>query len=141
MGTAALIAELHPDVRGKAEALLAAAEAAGISLCVTQGYRSPAQQAALYAQGRNGDTRPQVTKAPPGYSWHEFRRAFDVAVLHDGKATWPNDVALWSRIGALGKAVGLEWGGDFKTIVDRPHFQDTGGMTLAQARAAKGQAQ
>lgn len=134
MSTEAIIGQLHPDVQAKAHALLDAATAAGISLCVTQGYRSSKDQAALYAHGRNGDKRPVVTNAPPGYSWHEFKRAFDVAVLHEGKATWPNDVALWNHIGSLGKAIGLEWGGDFASIVDRPHFQLTGGMTLAEAR-------
>ncbi|CAH2213223.1 M15 family metallopeptidase [Tepidibacter aestuarii] len=25
-------------------------------------------------------------------------------------------------MGAIGKSIGLEWGGDFKSIKDRPHF-------------------
>ncbi len=78
-----------------------------------------------------------MTKAPPGSSWHEFGLAFDVAVLVDGKATWPNDRGLWEEIGELGEALGLEWGGRFKTILDLPHFQRRGGLTLADVRAGK----
>ncbi|PGN53968.1 hypothetical protein CN978_30015 [Priestia megaterium] len=33
--------------------------------------------------------------------------------------------------------MGLEWGGDFKSIKDTPHFQLTFGLTLSQLRAGK----
>ena len=135
--TERLILTLHEDLQPLCREHLAACALHGIQLCVTQGYRSSAEQAALYAKGRTAPGKI-VTRAPPGYSWHEFRRAYDVAVLDaKGKATWPNDVALWKTIGGLGKSVGLEWGGDFRTITDRPHFQLTGGLTLTQARALR----
>jgi peptidoglycan L-alanyl-D-glutamate endopeptidase CwlK len=93
-----------------------------------------AEQARLYAQGR---TAPGaiVTKAQPGSSWHNFGLAFDVAPLVNGRPAWPNDEALWDLIGRYGKAAGLDWGGDFLTIKDRPHFEYHPGLTLAQARA------
>jgi len=133
------IAELHTAVQPKAREVLQRAINIGIPLVITQGYRDPAEQARLYAQGR---TTPGaiVTNAPPGWSWHEYRLAFDVAVLDPatGRATWPNDNALWSRIGAVGKAAGLEWGGDWTgSIVDRPHFQLTMGTRIEQARAGQ----
>ena len=31
--------------------------------------------------------------------------------------------ALYKAVGALGMELGLEWGGNWKTIVDQPHFQ------------------
>lgn len=128
------IESLDPSIQSYARDFLNAASGAGISLVITDGYRSLDEQARLYAQGRTAPG-PIVTHAPPGSSWHNFGLAFDVAVLHDGKATWPNDLALWQRIGDLGKSVGLEWGGDFPTKeTDRPHFQRPAGLTLAQAR-------
>ena len=30
---------------------------------------------------------------------------------------------FFSKVGAIGKSIGLEWGGDWKTPVDKPHFQ------------------
>lgn len=140
------IATLHESLRPFAEQLIEAAPASGIRLVVTEALRSSAYQAQLYAQGRTvpgpgaSPTRPLgsiVTKAHPGSSWHEFGLAFDVAILEDGKATWPNDRGLWEEIGELGESLGLEWGGRFKTILDLPHFQRRGGLTLAEARAGK----
>ena len=133
-----LISELHAAVQPLARETLQRAMNMGIPLVVTQAYRDPAEQARLYAQGRT-TPGPIVTKAPPGWSWHEYRLAFDVAVLDQatGRATWPNDNALWEQIGAAGKAAGLEWGGDWTGIVDRPHFQLTMGTTMAQARAGQ----
>lgn len=132
--TERMIATLLPEVGALARELLASAKMHEIELCVTQAYRSSAEQAALYAKGRTAPGRI-VTRAPPGYSWHEFRRAFDVAVVVGGKPTWPNDTALWATIGGLGKTLGLAWGGDFRTIIDRPHFEFHPGMTLTDARA------
>lgn len=131
-----MISKLHPSIRPMAEALLRDAEAAGISLVITQGLRTNEEQARLYAQGRTAPGKI-VTHAPPGSSWHNFGLAFDVALLRDGKATWPNDLALWARIGELGKAVGLEWGGDFVSFKDRPHFEHHPGISLSQARAGQ----
>lgn len=133
-----LIAKLHPSVQPKAKELLQRAINVGIPLVVTQTYRDPAEQARLYAQGRTAPG-PVVTNAPPGWSWHEYRLGFDVAVMdpRTGRPSWPEDRALWARIGAAGKAARLEWGGDWTGIVDRPHFQYTGGLTMAQARAGQ----
>ena len=40
-----------------------------------------------------------------------------------------NDAEKFKKMGRLGKQVGLEWGGDFKDIVDYPHFQYTLGLS------------
>ena len=132
--TETLILLLHVDVQPLARALIVECAAYGEELCLTSSYRSSATQAMLYAQGRTAPGKI-VTRAPPGYSWHEFRRAFDVAILEGGRATWPNDVPRWAAIGQVGIGLGLVWGGNFKTIVDRPHFEYHPGLTLADARA------
>lgn len=132
-----LIGQLDPSIRSMARELLTRASNVGIDLVVTQGLRTNAEQQRLYDQGRTTDG-PIVTNAPPGSSWHNFGLAFDVAVLSpEGKATWPNDSTLWERIGQLGKASGLTWGGDFVSIKDRPHFEYHPGVTLADARQGK----
>lgn len=131
------ITRLDPSIRNMARELLTRASNVGIDLVVTQGLRDNAEQQRLYDQGRTTEG-PIVTNAPPGSSWHNFGLAFDVAVLSpEGKATWPNDSALWDRIGQLGKASGLTWGGDFASIKDRPHFEYHPGVTLADARQGK----
>lgn len=131
-----LIEKLNPVVQPMAWRLLDDAWAEGIPLVVTQSLRTMAEQQALYDQGR---TKPGaiVTNALPGSSWHNFALAFDVAVLDGRVPTWPNNPDLWRRIGTIGKAAGLAWGGDFKSIIDQPHFEFHPGMTLADARAGK----
>jgi len=124
--------ELDPDVRDKAHMLLLAAASAGINLVIDQTYRTFDEQHILYEQGRSlpGNI---VTYSPPGYSWHNWRRAFDVVFeTPDGGVSWDGD---WELLGTLGEHVGLEWGGRWK-VPDRPHFEDRGGLTLNELRQA-----
>lgn len=125
--------ELLPVVRTKVEAFLASAKKQGIDLIVTSTYRDAESQNALYAQGRTAPGK-KVTNAKAGQSWHNHRCAVDVVPVVGGKAQW-GDAALWARIGALGKAAGLEWAGDWKSFKETAHFQYTGGKTLAQLQA------
>lgn len=112
---------LLPQTRAKLNKLLNAAWAAGLSVLVTDGYRSFAEQNDLYAQGR---TRPgkRVTNARGGQSFHNVRRAIDVCFL-DGqqRPTWSGP---WDRLGSIGRAAGFKWGGDWTGLQDRPHFED-----------------
>lgn len=128
--------KLHPLLAAKARQLITAAFKEGISIIITQGYRSKEEQDALYAQGR---TRPgkKVTNAPEGHSYHNYGLAFDFAVLNaDGSINWTVD-NKWKRIGALGKSLGLEWGGDWKKFPDYPHFQLTFGLSIQDLLAGK----
>jgi peptidoglycan LD-endopeptidase CwlK len=122
--------DLAPPAKQRAEAFIAAAKAKGIDLLVTSTYRDNESQEALYAQGR---TTPGniVTRAKAGQSWHNYRCALDVVPLVNGKAIW-DDQAVWKQVGEIGKSCGLEWAGDWKTFKEFPHFQYTGGLTLAQ---------
>ena len=122
--------DLVPPAKQRAEAFIAAAKAKGIDLLVTSTYRDNESQDALYAQGR---TTPGniVTRAKAGQSWHNWRCALDVVPLVNGKAIW-DDQAMWKQVGEIGKSCGLEWAGDWVTFKEFPHFQYTGGMTLAQ---------
>lgn len=136
--------DLHPRVRAMAQRLIDDAAKAGIPLTVTFTLRSMETQAALYAQGR---TKPGkvVTNARPGYSFHNFGLALDVVPTEllqlpnwgDTREHQPFANELWRRVGAIGKAVGFRWGGDFKSIKDRPHFEWSGGLSLAELRGGK----
>ena len=127
---------LKPDVRELARRHLGLCAGEGIDLLIVQAYRGMEQQAALYAKGRSA-TGKAVTNARPGYSWHNFRRAYDVAVIEGGKALW--DGPKYARAGAIGKKLGLVWGGDFRSVRgDLGHFEYHPGLTLAQAREQSG---
>ena len=106
----------------------------GIDLIVTSTLRDAEYQAYLYAQGR---TRPGNIVTNAKYIGpHGFGLAFDVVPIVNGMAIWNNN-SFWKIIGEEGKKLGLEWGGDWKSIIDKPHFQLTEGLSGAQLRAGK----
>jgi peptidoglycan L-alanyl-D-glutamate endopeptidase CwlK len=119
-GSEKVIATLLPEVRPIARALVQKAALSGIRIKVISGFRTYAEQDALYAQGR---TAPGslVTKAKAGYSNHNFGIAFDVGVFEGNR--YLDDSPKYKAVGVLGADLGLEWGGNWKTIVDQPHFQ------------------
>jgi len=127
-----------------AKQLLEQAKSVGILLTVTFTLRSFKTQAALYAQGRTAPGRI-VTNARPGHSYHNYGLALDVvptqllALLNWGDTadcqTRTND--LWNEVGMIGKAIGFRWGGDFIRFKDRPHFEWSGELTLADLRAGR----
>ena len=126
--------DLVPPARARVQSFLDAAKKQGIDLLVTSTYRDNASQDALYAQGR---TMPGkiVTNAKAGQSWHNYRCAVDVVPIVAGKPRWDVKDEVWQQVGALGKAAGLEWAGDWKKFKEYPHFQYTGGLTLAQLQS------
>ena len=128
--------DLLPAVRAKAKDFLAACSAQGIDVLVTSTYRDNESQDQLYAQGR---TKPGkvVTKARGGQSWHNYKCAFDVVPLRNGKPVWESTDPVWQVIGKIGESCGLEWAGRWLNFREFPHFQYTGGHTLAELASGK----
>lgn len=121
------IATLLPRVRPFARALIEKGANQGIIIKVTSGTRSFAEQDELFAQGRTKRGKI-VSNARGGFSNHNFGIAFDVTIFTGSsdpeKAKTPVfESPIYKAIGALGTELGLEWGGNWKTIVDEPHFQ------------------
>ena len=137
------IATLHPAVQPYARALVLKAASAGITIKVISGLRTYEEQNDLYEQGRSKSGK-KVTNAKGGYSNHNFGTAFDIGVF-DGTKWIPED-PRYKAVGALGSELGLEWGGNWKSIQDEPHFQLRPGWAadereadmLAELRIRKG---
>lgn len=112
------IATLLEPVQVLAKRLIKECARQGIFIQVTSGTRTYAEQDALFAQGG-------VTKARGGYSNHNFGLAFDVTIdqFPDPKLQPVWESPLYKKIGAIGKSLGLSWGGDWTSIVDEPHFE------------------
>lgn len=129
---------IHPELQKKADDLISKAKDKGITVSLTQGYRSIAYQNSLYAQGRKCGGQV-VTNAKGGQSYHNFGLAFDVFV-----GDWNTKVdkngngkSDWTEVGEIGESIGLEWGGNWKDFVDLPHFQYTYGLTLKKLNAGE----
>ena len=122
--------DLIPPAKSRVLSFIEAAKKQGIDLLVTSTYRDSESQNALYAQGRTAPGKI-VTNAKAGQSFHNYRCAVDVDPIVNGKAVW-DDKNLWNKLGALDESCGLEWAGRWKTFKEMPHFQYTGGLTIAQ---------
>lgn len=127
------LVQLHPLLVEKIRSLadMYQAEYPDDALEVVQGLRSWAQQAELWAKGRDGqgnvvDEAQIVTKAPPGHSWHEFGLAADCCPrLLKSKPNWDDGNPKWQRYGQMAESLGLVWGGRWHRP-DLPHVQLTG---------------
>lgn len=118
------IEHLRPDVAANCRVFLDLCAAQGLKVLVTNTVRDDEYQAYLYAQGR---TRPGsiVTNAKkPSFHSDKAGLAFDICKNVKGQEY--SDKAFFKACAAIGKAMGFEWGGDWKGFVDMPHFQWSG---------------
>lgn len=128
---------INPQVKEYALELIRRAYGEGIYVQISSGYRSNAEQQKLYNQGR---TTPGniVTNARPGQSVHNYGLAIDFFLVSDdgNTALWTvND--KWKRVAAIGKSMGFQWGGDWKSFPDYPHLDMQKGLSLSQLAAGK----
>lgn len=123
---------LHPDLVAKLEKVHAAMAALGYPMRVIEGVRTQARQQQLYRQGR---TMPgKVVTNCDGVnkrSNHQvkvdgFGHAADCAFADDPRTprdeTWDENQP-WEAYGALAEALGLAWGGRWKSPHDAPHVE------------------
>ena len=54
-------------------------------------------------------------------SQHQWGIAFDF-YRNDGKGAYNESDRFFERVGAAGKSLGLGWGGDWNSLVDKPHL-------------------
>jgi peptidoglycan L-alanyl-D-glutamate endopeptidase CwlK len=123
-----VIEKLNLVVQPYARELVRRAAAKGIEVKVIGGFRSIDEQQRLFCQGRNipecsglYKPGPIVTNARGGYSNHNFGIAFDIGIFQGSR--YLTDSPKYNEVGQIGKSIGLEWGGDWTSIRDRPHFQ------------------
>lgn len=112
---------LHPQAEKLAELLVSECSKQGLNVAITETFRTQAEQDALYAQGRT-TSGSIVTYAQYPYSAHCWGVAFDFCKNISGSAYDDSD-GFFSKVGAIGKSLGLFWGGDFKSFTDKPHFE------------------
>lgn len=135
--------KLHPSIREEAKKILAEVEAhltGKADIRITQALRTIEEQDLLYAQGR---TKPGkiVTNARGGSSYHNYGLAVDFTLLVGGQISWDmktdwdgDKVADWMEVVNIFQKYGWEWGGNWKTLKDYPHFQKTFGYSISELR-------
>ena len=108
------LAGVHPDL---VRVMRRALELSEVDFMITEGFRTRQRQEALLREGKSKTMR----------SRHLTGHAVDVAAWIDGKISWnwPHYEVIARAIKQAGAELGVpvEWGGDWKSFKDGPHFQ------------------
>lgn len=97
---------------------------------ITQGLRTITEQDEMYSQSRT-ILGKKITNAKGGQSIHNYGFAVDICLIINGKTAswdtkkdWDNDqIADWYECVKIFALYGWEWGGNWKTFKDMPHFE------------------
>ena len=115
------LTELASYMLPLAQELIQRAAVAGIEPIVIDTGRTPAEQQVKIEQGVSWTLNSKHEPQPPeGKS-----EAIDIAPKSLlATKLWSPDSPLWMQLGAIGKEIGLEWGGDWPPNERDPsHFQ------------------
>lgn len=119
------IKQLNPELQAIIPAFLADCKSKGLNVGIGECYRTIAEQEALYAKGRTVGTKGAIVTNCRGTSYsspHQWGVAFDFFRNVRGHEFDDSD-NFFEKVGAIGKAHELEWGGDWTGWVDKPHLQ------------------
>ncbi|WP_309720830.1 M15 family metallopeptidase [Armatimonas sp.] len=128
---ATLRPKAQPHFRALLRALKAYALDKGLEAKIISANRTWAEQDALYAKGRT-KPGPKVTNARGGQSNHNYQIAVDIGLFKDGD--YLEESSHYKKVGPLGEALGLEWGGRWKDFPDTPHYQIKTGKRISVLR-------
>lgn len=110
---------VHPDL---VKVVHRAIQITQVDFTVTCGVRTIAEQKVLVAAGASKTMNSRHIPGKDGYS-----KAVDLAALVNGAVRWdwPLYYKLAEAMKTAAKELGipLEWGGDWKSFKDGPHFQ------------------
>lgn len=129
------IETLHLRAQELAREFMSAVAGFDVTVRIISGTRTYAQQDALFAKGRTAPG-PRVTNAKGGQSNHNFGIAWDIGLFRGGEyldGDTAAEQALYSSVAEL-KPGGLEWGGDWTSFKDPPHYQVANGHSTSQVR-------
>lgn len=117
------ITQCHPRLQELADKLVKECAKQGLKIKITECLRTVAEQDALYAKGRTAPGNIVTNARGSSYSsMHQWGVAFDIC-RNDGKGAYNDADGFFSKVGKIGMNIGLEWGGSWKSPVDKPHFQ------------------
>lgn len=115
--------QLHPLLQVKIYQLVELCKKNNLKIGISECLRTVKEQDALYAQGRTTSGSIVTNAKGSTYSsMHQWGVAFDF-YRNDGKGAYNDSDNFFSNVGKLGQSIGLEWGGSWKSITDKPHFQ------------------
>ncbi len=132
---------LHPILRGASEPLLISLRAAlpvGMTARVISMHRTPAEQFELFKKGRAFQggkwvvvDKPKIVTGKDGYvnlSRHNTLpcTAMDIGLFttnNAGKEIYLGETVHYNKIGPAAATIPLDWGGNWTSLVDKPHVE------------------
>lgn len=114
------IGDCIPELQDKYALFESGCKLYGVDYILTCTRRTQDEQNALYAQGR---TTPGKKVTWTLRSKHIEGKAFDIAIIENGKIDWSTSNPKWEIAGRIGQEVGLTWGGSWEKNKDYPHFE------------------
>jgi peptidoglycan L-alanyl-D-glutamate endopeptidase CwlK len=121
---------LHPELQSIIIKFKEMCKKQGLNVTITETYRTVAEQEAVYNKGKS---KARGTEYQSGHQWGV---AFDICQATKDSKQWYNKDFL-KRCGAIGKTLGLYWGGDFRSFPDSPHFEMKAYMTNNSTKTLK----
>lgn len=105
-----------------------------VQIIIRDAYRNSEDQLALWKKGRYHDgskwvekhdpLEPIVTRAPPGRSAHEYRRAIHLILIDTKTKRWLDaSDKRWQVVGEEAEKAGLTWGGSWPNLRDMAHVE------------------
>lgn len=114
--------ELTSYFRPLANQLISLCYSSGVPVRVVDTGRTPTEQEQKLAQGVSWTTRSKHEPQPPEMK-SEAIDLVPLSILSEHKSDWDPSHPDWSRIGVMGKGLGLRWGGDWVHHSDPSHFE------------------
>lgn len=122
-----LLNDLDVRFRPVAFELIARSAEQGIALCIIDTLRTPEEQADNIARGVSWTTNSKhLPQVPDGKSLAIDVAPYSQFSLHGpDKLQWEASDPAWARVGQIGEALGLRWGGRFRPPAkpDLGHFE------------------
>jgi peptidoglycan LD-endopeptidase CwlK len=125
------IETLHPSVRAEMTKIIDEIDkvlTGRAKIRISEALRTFQEQDALYKK------RPKVTNAKGGQSIHNYGFAVDIVLIIDGKTAswdthtdWDDDkISDWDECVKIFAKYGWNWGGNWASFKDMPHFDKIG---------------
>ena len=112
-----LLTKVHPDLQ---KVIKRALEISPVDFMVVEGLRSITRQKQMVAQGVS---KTMSSRHLTGHAIDIYPIDENGNVVRDWRGTYFKDMAAAVKKAAEELNIPIEWGGDWKTIVDGPHFQ------------------
>ena len=113
--------DLAPELKEVAIEFREQCAECGIDVLIYQTYRGEKEQNEAYSKGKSRLKYPN-SKHNVMVDGKPAARAFDAVPTKGNTLLW-NDAAKYAKMGEIAEGLGLEWGGTWKSFIDKPHFQ------------------